>query len=66
MDDVKIISNSISHHINNSQFSKSSDFICTACAKGKLILRPSYFKIKAEPLTFLERIQGENCGPFIH
>ena len=35
----------------------------TACATGKLILRPSYLKIKAEPLTFLERIQGDICGP---
>jgi hypothetical protein len=29
----------------------------------KLILRPSHLKIKAEPLKFLERIQGDICGP---
>jgi hypothetical protein len=37
--------------------------VCTACATEKLILRPSYLKIKAEPLTFLERIRGDICGP---
>ena len=30
---------------------------------GKLILRPSYLKIHAEPLKFLERIQGDICCP---
>jgi hypothetical protein len=54
----KITGNSIGHN-----FPKSKDFICTACATGKLILRPSYLKIKAEPLKFLERIQGDICGP---
>jgi hypothetical protein len=44
-------------------FPKNSEFICTACATGKLILRPSYLKIQAEPLKFLERIQGDICGP---
>ena len=42
---------------------KTSDFVCTSCATGKLILRPSHLKITAEPLKFLERIQGEICGP---
>ena len=59
----KIISNSLGHHMNTSKFPKPLDFVCTACATGKLILRPSYLKIKAEPLTFLERIQGDICGP---
>jgi hypothetical protein len=59
----KIISNSIGHHMNSSKFSKPSDFVCTACATRKLILRPSYLKLKAEPLTFLERIQDDICHP---
>jgi transposase InsO family protein len=29
----------------------------------KLILRPSCLKIKGEPLQFVERIQGDICGP---
>jgi hypothetical protein len=49
--------------MNTSKFPKPSDFVCTACATGKLIVRPSYLKIKVEPLTFLEHIQGDVCGP---
>jgi len=45
------------------KFAQDKDFGCTVCATGKLILRPSYFKIRAEPLKFLERIQGDICGP---
>jgi hypothetical protein len=29
----------------------------------ELILRPSHLKIHIEPLKFLERIQGDICGP---
>ena len=59
----KIICSSIGHNLNKAKFSQSSDFVCTACAEGKLILRPSHLKIKNEPLKFLERIQGDICGP---
>ena len=59
----KIIGNCIGHDLKDAKFPQSSDFICTACATGKLIIRPSYLKIKAEPLKFLERIQGDICGP---
>jgi hypothetical protein len=59
----KIIGNSSSHNLNSAKFSKFSDFICTTCATGKLILKPSPIKIKVEPLKFLERIQGDICGP---
>jgi hypothetical protein len=58
----KILCNSTSHNLNTAKFSKSSDFICTACATGKLIMRPSPLKIQVEPLKFLERIQGDICG----
>jgi hypothetical protein len=58
----KITGNSIGHNLPTTNFLKSKDFICTACATGKLILRPSYLKIKAGPLKFLERIQGDICG----
>jgi hypothetical protein len=37
--------------------------MCTTCATGKLIVRPSPLKIKVEPLKFHERIQGDICGP---
>jgi hypothetical protein len=57
----KIIGNCIGHNLT--KISKTSDFICTACATGKLILRTSPLKIYTEPLKFLERIQGDICGP---
>ena len=59
----KIISNCIGHNLNNAKFPQHSHFICTTCVTGKLILRPSYHKIHAEPLKFLERIQENICGP---
>jgi hypothetical protein len=67
----KIIGNCIGHDLKDGKFSKSNDFVCTSCAMGKLILRPSQLKIHIEPLWFLERIQGDIydpiqplCGPF--
>ena len=36
---------------------------CAACAQGKLITRPSPAKVNKETLNFLERIQGDICGP---
>jgi hypothetical protein len=59
----KITCNSNGHDLNEAKFPQSLDFMCTACATGKLILRPSRLKIQAEPLQFLERIQGDICGP---
>jgi hypothetical protein len=59
----KIIGNCIGHDLKSAKFPKPSEFICTSCATGKLILRPSPLKIHAEPLKFLERIQGDICGP---
>jgi hypothetical protein len=59
----KIITNSIGHNLSNTKLLQSSYYVCTACATEKLILRPSYLKIRAEPLKFLERIQGDICGP---
>jgi hypothetical protein len=59
----KIIGNSSDHNLNSAKFPKSSNFMFIACATGKLILRPLPIKIKVEPLKFLERIQGDICGP---
>jgi hypothetical protein len=60
---MNIVGNSSGHNLNSAKFPKSLDFMCTTYATGKLILRPSPVKIKLEPLKFLERIQGEICGP---
>jgi hypothetical protein len=46
----KIIGNCIDHDLKDGKFLKSNDFVCTSCAMGKLILRPSLLKIHAEPL----------------
>jgi hypothetical protein len=59
----KITSNYVGHSLSDAKFLQSSDYTSTTCATGKLILRPSSLKIQAEPLKFLERIQGDICGP---
>jgi hypothetical protein len=59
----KIIENCTGHDLKDAKFPKSNDFVCISCAMGKLILRHSPLKIHAEPLRFLERIQGDICGP---
>jgi peptide/histidine transporter 3/4 len=57
----RIINNSAGHDVKS--FPNLEDFICTACAKGKLITRPSLLKIRDESPVFLQRIQGDICGP---
>jgi hypothetical protein len=59
----RILDNSTGHNLNTVKFPKSLDFMCTTCAIGKLIVRSSPLKIQVEPLKFLERIQGDICGP---
>jgi hypothetical protein len=58
----KIIGNCTGHDLKDAKILKSNDFVCTSCDMGKLILQPSPLKIHAEPLKFLERIQGDICG----
>jgi hypothetical protein len=59
----KIIGNCVGHDLKDAKFLKLNDFVCTSCAMGKLILRPSPLKKHAESLKFLECIQGDICGP---
>jgi hypothetical protein len=59
----KIIGNCTNHDLKYAKFPKSNDFVCTSCAIGKLILWSSPLKIHVKPLRFLERIQGDICGP---
>jgi hypothetical protein len=59
----KIIGNCIGHNLREAKFPKQIDFMCTACATEKLILRHSPLKIHTEQLKFLERIQCDICGP---
>jgi hypothetical protein len=59
----RIVKNSNGHNLITKDFPNQEDFLCIACAKGKLITRPSQLKIQAESMSFLERIQGDICGP---
>jgi hypothetical protein len=59
----KIIGNSTGHNLNSAKFPKFLNFICITCGTGKLIMRLSHLNIKVEPLKFLERLQGDICGP---
>jgi hypothetical protein len=57
----RIINNFASHYVRS--FANPEYFICTACAKEKLITRPSLLMIRDESPVFLQRIQGDICGP---
>nr|KYP53265.1 hypothetical protein KK1_024892 [Cajanus cajan] len=59
----KIIENSCGHLLKSQEILQSNIFSCTACSQGKLIIRPSPIKIENESILFLERIQGDICGP---
>ena len=62
----RIIENSHGHPLKNHKILLSSDYPCTACSQCKLIVRPSHTKVLVESPTFLERIQGDICGPFCY
>ncbi|GJZ88943.1 disease resistance CC-NBS-LRR class family protein [Tanacetum coccineum] len=59
----KIRENSKGHSLRNHKVLEAKDITCVACSQGKLIIRPSPAKIRNESLNFLERIQGDICGP---
>ena len=40
-----------------------NDYNCVACSQDKLIIKPSFTKVEYESPAFLERIQGDICGP---
>ena len=58
-----IIENSHAHPLKNQKILLSSNYPCSACFQGKLITKPSHSKIVVECPFFLERIQGDICGP---
>ena len=59
----RIVQNSNGHPLTNGQILVPDGYTCAACSKGKLIIRQSFTKVTFESLTFLERIQGDICGP---
>ena len=59
----RIIENSHGHSLKNQKIILSSDYPCTGCSQGKLIIRSSHTKVLVESPTFLEQIQRDMCGP---
>ena len=59
----RIVQNSNGHPLTSRQILVTDGYTCAACSKGKLIIRPSFTKVTFESPSFLERIQGDICGP---
>ena len=59
----RIIVNTRGHLLKNTKVLLSKDYSCETCSQGKLIIRPSLNKVNLESPTFLQRIQGDICGP---
>ncbi|RYE23962.1 MAG: hypothetical protein EOP45_06335 [Sphingobacteriaceae bacterium] len=59
----RIIENTHGHPLKGQKIPQGNIFPCKACSLGKLIIRPSPGKVETESPTFLERIQGDICGP---
>ncbi|KAG7527821.1 GAG-pre-integrase domain [Arabidopsis suecica] len=58
----KLMTNSKGHTLREKRVIPKN-LTCEACSQGKLIIRPSPAKVNKETLNFLERIQGDICGP---
>ena len=58
-----IITNSNGHPLLSRHIVISNDNLCKVCSQGKLVIRPSQLKVDAESPSFLQRIQGDICGP---
>ena len=59
----RIIENSHGHSLKDQKIPMPNDIFCESCAQGKLIVKPSVSKLPMEAPTFLQRIQGDICGP---
>ncbi|KAJ9544551.1 LOW QUALITY PROTEIN: hypothetical protein OSB04_024258 [Centaurea solstitialis] len=60
----RIIGSTNGHPLKEQKIPQTGTFTqCTSCSLGKLIVRPSPSKIEKELPTFLDRIQGDICGP---
>jgi len=59
----RIIENSHGHPLKNQKILLLSDYPCTKCSKGKLVIKPTHSKVIVKSISFLQRIQGDICGP---
>ena len=60
---LRIITNSNGHPLLSRHIAISNDNPCKACSQGKLVIRSSQLKVDVESPSFLQRIQGDICGP---
>ena len=58
----RILNSSHGHPLTNKDL-VFSNTLCQACSLGKLNTRPSYAKTSKDSTLFLQRIQGDICGP---
>ena len=58
-----IIKNSHGYQLKNQKILLPTQSPCAACSQGKLIIQSSPMKVSLESPKFLERIQGDICGP---
>ena len=59
----RILHQSNGHSLTTGHISSHTDYNCCACTQGKFITRPSSLKVDSDTPQFLERIQGDICGP---
>ncbi|KAD6795987.1 hypothetical protein E3N88_06883 [Mikania micrantha] len=60
----RIIENTHGHPLRDQKLPQIDKIpLCVSCSLGKLVTRPSPLKIEHESPLFLERIQGDICGP---
>ena len=59
----RIIQNTKGHPLKDTKVLLSKDYNCEVCSQGKLIIKPSITKVDLESPLFLQRIQGDICGP---
>ena len=58
-----ILHQSNGHSLTTGHISSHTDYNCLACTRGKFITRPSSLKVDFDTPQFVERIQGDICGP---
>ena len=59
----RILHQSNGHFLTTGHISSHTDYNCLACTQGKFIIRPSSLKVDSDTPQFVERIQGDICGP---
>jgi hypothetical protein len=59
----RIIENSHGHPLKNQKILLLSDYFCAACSKVNLLSNHLLLKLIVESPSFLQRIQGDICGP---